>query len=223
ILTNLFNTARNIFTNIKNRVTSISNVARDNVVNGFKAMYDKGKSWIDKLKNFLGDSISGFKKVASELGKGVANGAIKGLNGMIKGINALSNKIMGKKLIKPEKIPPLSTGTGVQVDNNGLLKRSTKAVVNDKGPGNGKGPNGHKELIYRRGGKIEQPVGNNKKVSLRRGDGVINGAQSQSLIPHLSTGTVMDRLFGSGAKSSNKKPKDKKKWYEKTGDNIGKA
>lgn len=223
ILTNLFNTARNIFTNIKNRVTSIANVARDNVVNGFKAMYDKGKSWIDKLKNFLGDSISGFKKVATNLGKGVANGAIKGLNGMIKGINTLSNKIMGKKLIKPEKIPPLSTGTGVQVDNNGLLKRSTKAVVNDKGPGNGKGPNGHKELIYRRGGKIEQPVGNNKKVSLRRGDGVINGAQSQSLIPHLSTGTVMDRLFGSGAKSSNKKPKDKKKWYEKTGDNIGKA
>lgn len=222
ILTNLFNTARNIFTNIKNRVTSIANVARDNVVNGFKAMYDKGKSWIDKLKNFLGDSISGFKKVASDLGKGVANGAIKGLNGMIDGINALSNKVMNKKLIK-KKIPKLSTGTGVQVDNNGLLKRSTKAVVNDKGPGNGKGPNGHKELIYRRGGKIEQPVGNNKKVSLRRGDGVINGAQSQSLIPHLSTGTVMDRLFGSGAKSSNKKPKDKKKWYEKTGDNIGKA
>lgn len=222
ILTNLFNTARNIFTNIKNRVTSIANVARDNVVNGFKAMYDKGKSWIDKLKNFLGDSISGFKKVASDLGKGVANGAIKGLNGMIDGINALSNKVMNKKLIK-KKIPKLSTGTGVQVDNNGLLKRSTKAVVNDKGPGNGKGPNGHKELIYRRGGKIEQPVGNNKKVSLRRGDGVINGAQRQSLIPHLSTGTVMDRLFGSGAKSSNKKPKDKKKWYEKTGDNIGKA
>src|SRR5699024_9595989 len=222
ILTNLFNTARNIFTNIKNRVTSISNVARDNVVNGFKAMYDKVKSFIDKLKNFLGDSISGFKKVATNLGKGVANGAIKGLNGMIDGINALSNKVMNKKLIK-KKIPKLSTGTGVQVDNNGLLKRSTKAVVNDKGPGNGKGPNGHKELIYRRGGKIEQPLGNNKKVSLRRGDGVINGAQSQSLIPHLSTGTVMDRLFGSGAKSSNKKPKDKKKWYEKTGDNIGKA
>src|SRR5699024_2549510 len=33
----------------------------------------------------------------------------------------------------------------------------------------------------------------------------------------------MDRLFVTGAKSSNKKPKDKKKWYEKTGDNIGKA
>src|SRR5699024_3383513 len=156
------------------------------------------------------------------LGKGVANGAIKGLNGMIDGINGLSDKVMNKKLIK-KKIPELSTGTGVQVDNNGLLKRSTKAVVNDKGPGNVKGPNVHKELIYRRSGKIEQPIGNNKKVSLRRGDGVINGAQSQSLIPHLSTGTVMYRLFGSGAKSSNKKPKDKKKWYEKTGDNIGRS
>src|SRR5699024_24705 len=158
-------------------------------------------------KNFLGTSISGLKSVASELGKGVANGAMKGLNGMIKGINALSNKSMCKNLIKSEKIPPLSTGTDGQVDDNSHLKHINKAVVNDKGPGNGKGPNGNKELIYRRGGKIEQPVGNNKKVSLRRGDGVINGAQSQSLIPHLSTGTVMDRLFGSGAKSSNKKPK----------------
>ena len=134
------------WTDIKDRVVGIVTTLKDNAVNGFKAMYDKGKSWIDKLKNFLGDSISGFKKVASDLGKGVANGAIKGLNGMIDGINALSNKVMNKKLIK-KKIPKLSTGTGVQVDNNGLLKRSTKAVVNDKGPGNGKGPNGHKELI----------------------------------------------------------------------------
>ncbi|MGO1988470.1 phage tail tape measure protein, partial [Mammaliicoccus vitulinus] len=188
ILGKLFNSSKNIFTNIKNSVTNLARGARDNVVNGFKAMYDKGKSWISKLKNFLSDSISGFKSVAKKVGNGVANGAISGLNAMIDGINSLSNKIMSKKLIK-KKIPKLSTGTGIQTDSNGLLKRGTRAVVNDKGPGNAKGPNGHKELIYRRSGKVERPIGNNKKVTLRRGDGVLNGAQSQSLLPHLSTGT----------------------------------
>lgn len=212
------------WTDIKDRTVGIVTTTKDKVVNGFKAMYDKGKSWIDKLKNFLKDSVSGFKNIAKKVGNGVANGAISGLNAMIDGINSLSNKIMNKKLIK-KKIPKLSTGTGVQTDSNGLLTRSTKAIVNDKGPGNGTGPNGHKELIYRRSGKIERPIGNNKKVTLRRGDGVLNGAQSQSLLPHLSTGTVMDRLFGqgSGAKGDKKKPKDKKKWYEKAGENIGDA
>ncbi len=199
-LNRLFNSSKNIFTNIKNSVTNLAHGARDNVVNGFKAMYNKGKSWIDKLKNFLSGSISGFKKVAGNLGKGVANGAIKGMNAMIDGINSLSNKIMKKKLIK-NKIPKLSTGTGVQTDKNGLLKRGTKAIVNDRGPGNGTGPNGHKELIYRRSGKIERPIGNNKKVSLRRGDGVLNGAQSKSLLPHFAKGTgVPDWLVEQGGK-----------------------
>lgn len=227
ILGKLFNSSKNIFTNIKNSVTNLAHGARDNVVNGFKAMYNKGKSWISKLKNFLSDSISGFKSVAKKVGAGVANGAIKGLNAMLKGINTLSSKIMGKKLIKPEKISDvkLSTGTGIRTDSNGLLKHGTKAIVNDKGPGNAKGPNGHKELIYRRSGKIERPIGNNKKVTLRRGDGVLNGAQSQSLLPHLSTGTVMDKLFGqgSGAKGNKNKKKEKKDFWQATGDNIGKA
>lgn len=222
LVSKLKNSVVNYFKSIKENTIKITTSARDGVVKGFKAMYDKGKSWINKLKNFLKDSISGFKSIAKKVGYGVANGAIGGLNKMIDGINSLSDKIMSKKLIK-KKIPTLSTGTGVQTDGNGLLTRGTKAIVNDKGPGNGSGPNGHKELIYRRSGKIERPIGNNKKVNLRRGDGVINGAQSQSLLPHLSTGTVMDRLFGSGAKSSKKKPKDKKKWYEKAGENIGDA
>lgn len=200
ILGKLFNSSKNIFTNIKNSVTNLAHGARDNVVNGFKAMYNKGKSWISKLKNFLSDSVSGFKKVAGNLGKGVANGAIKGMNAMIDGINSLSNKIMKKKLIK-NKIPKLSTGTGVQTDKNGLLKRGTKAIVNDRGLGNGTGSNGHKELIYRRSGKIERPIGNNKKVSLKRGDGVLNGAQSKSLLPHFAKGTgVPDWLVEQGGK-----------------------
>nr|WP_275590519.1 peptidoglycan DD-metalloendopeptidase family protein [Mammaliicoccus sp. H-M33] len=222
----LYNTLRNIFTTLRKIITGIVKGLKDavtgnfrglkdnavklitqtknSIINGFKAMYNAGKSWINKLKNFLGDSISGFKSVAKKVGNGVANGAIGGLNAMIDGINTLSDKIMKKKLIK-KKIPKLSTGTAmspqVKTDSNGLLKQGTKAVVNDKGLGNAKGPNGHKELIYRKGGKLERPIGNNKKVRLRRGDGVLNGTQSKSLLPHFAKGSgVSDWLLEQGGK-----------------------
>lgn len=183
----LFESAKNIFTNIKNRVTSLAHGARDNVVNGFKAMYDKGKSWIDKLKNFLSGSVSGFKSIAKKVGAGVANGAIKGLNAMIKGINTLSDKIMNKKLIKNE-IPDvkLSTGTGgsnsVRTNSKGQLQEDTLAMVNDKGPGNGKGRNGHQELIRDKDGSLFAPKGRNVVLPLRKGMEVINGRNTQSMI-----------------------------------------
>lgn len=219
---NIFNTMKKVLSNItqslKNEVTgkwknlkeSVINLAigaKNGVVNGFKGMYNGAVSWLNKLKGFIKNAKDGFKKVASDLGKGVANGAISGLNAMIDGINALSDKIMKKKLIN-KKIPPLSTGTGaspgVQTDSQGRLKHSTKAVVNDKGIGNAKGPGGHKEIIQRRNGKMVQPKGRNKVVRLRRGDAVHNGMQSKALRPHLSTGT-------NPAKDLLKKKKDKHK------------
>lgn len=208
ITTKLKNAVVNGFKGIKNNAINLTKNARDGVVNGFKAMYNKGKSWIDKLKNFLKDSVSGFKSIAKKVGNGVANGAIGGLNAMIDGINSLSDKIMKKKLIK-KKIPTLSTGTGlspqVKTDGNGLLKRSTKAIVNDKGLGNARGANGHKELIYRKGGKIERPIGNNKKVSLKRGDGVINGSQAKPLLPHFAKGTNVAEELWNGVKDTTSK------------------
>ncbi|UEH02008.1 peptidoglycan DD-metalloendopeptidase family protein [Staphylococcus gallinarum] len=182
---------------IKKNVVNLANNAKDGVVKGFKAMYNKGKDWLNKLKEFIGNAKEGFKKVASKLGKSVANGAISGLNAMIDGINTLSDKIMNKKLIK-KKIPKLSTGTGanplVKTDSQGRLTRSTKAVVNDKGIGNARGPGGHKELIRRRNGRIQQLAGSNRRVTLHKGDAVYNGAQSKTLRAHLSTGTGIDLL-----------------------------
>lgn len=181
----LFNSARDIFTNIKNRVTSLAHGARDNVVKGFKAMYDRGKSWIDKLKNFLSGSVSGFKSIASKVGKGIANGAISGLNKMIDGVNWLSKKIMDKKLIK-DKITPLHTGTGesngVKTNSKGQLQEDTLAMVNDRGPGNGKGRNGHQELIRDKDGSLFAPKGRNVVLPLRKGMEVINGRNTQSMI-----------------------------------------
>lgn len=205
---------------IKKNVVNLANNAKDGVVKGFKAMYNKGKDWLNKLKEFIGNAKEGFKKVASKLGKSVANGAISGLNAMIDGINTLSDKIMNKKLIK-KKIPKLSTGTGanplVKTDSQGRLTRSTKAVVNDKGIGNARGPGGHKELIRRRNGRIQQLAGSNRRVTLRKGDMVYNGAQSKMLRPHLSTGTGgMFDILGGG-----KKPKKEK--HEKHNDVVTSA
>lgn len=197
-LSNITQSLKNAVTgkwkDLKKNVVDLATGAKDGVVNGFKAMYNKGVEWLDKLKGFIKNAKDGFKKVATDLGKGVANGAISGLNAMIDGINSLSDKIMSKKLIK-KQIPKLSTGTGanpgVSTDSQGRLTKSTKAIVNDKGIGNASGSKGHKELIYRRSGKIEQPRGNNKRVSLKRGDAVYNGMQSKALLPHLSTGTLL--------------------------------
>ncbi|MFQ3904435.1 M23 family metallopeptidase [Staphylococcus sp. 50Mo3-1] len=126
-----------------------------------------------------------------------------------------------EKLIA-KSIPPLSTGTGanpgVKTDSQGRLTKGTKAIINDKGIGNGKGPNGHKELIYRRSGKVEQPRGNNKKVSLRRGDGVINGAQSKAIRPHLASGTFKDDVLGLVGDGFNKVKDTGVKGYHKVKD-----
>lgn len=208
----LFESAKNIFTNIKNRVTSLAHGARDNVVNGFKAMYDKGKSWIDKLKNFLSDSVSGFKSIAKKVGAGVANGAIKGLNAMIKGINTLSDKIMNKKLIKNE-IPEvkLSTGTGgsnsVKTNAKGQLQEDTLAMVNDKGLGNGKGRNGHQELIRDKDGSLFAPKGRNVVLPLRKGMEVINGRNTQSMIEN---GNIAAFHNGTGDKPHKKHKSEKR-------------
>jgi tape measure domain-containing protein len=221
IINDLRNYVVNKWKNLKQSVVNLATGAKDGVVKGFKAMYDKGVEWLNKLKSFIKKAKDGFKKVATSLGKGVANGAISGLNAMIDGINSLSKKIMKKKLIK-KSIPKLSTGTdanpGVKTDSQGRLTKGTKAIVNDKGIGNAKGPNGHKELIYRRSGKIEQPRGNNKKVSLKRGDGVINGARSKSLMPHLSKGTIKDELFGAISGGANKVKDTASKGFHKAKD-----
>ncbi|MGE0993315.1 phage tail protein, partial [Bacillus sp. GMa5/2] len=186
IFKSLYNTAKNItqnlrdavvkkWRNLKKSVVDLATGAKDGVVKGFKAMYNKGKEWLEKLKEFIGNAKAGFKKVATNLGKSVANGAISGLNAMIDGINTLSDKIMNKKLIK-KKIPKLSTGTGanpnVRTDAQGRLKHSTKAVINDRGIGNARGPGGHKEIIRRRNGKLQQLAGRNRRVNSRRGDAV---------------------------------------------------
>ncbi|WP_239724563.1 tape measure protein [Mammaliicoccus sp. A-M4] len=78
IVNGLKNAVTGNFKALKDNAINLITKTKDGIVNGFKGMFNAGKSWIGKLKDFIGDSVSGFKKVASKVGKGVANGAISG-------------------------------------------------------------------------------------------------------------------------------------------------
>ena len=91
---------------------------------------------------------------------------------------------VGGKLGVDSKIPKLSTGTESthtqSFITNGAINRPTLATVNDKGKGNGKGRNGHQELIQRKNGSLFAPRGRDVVVPLSKGDKVINGKTTQN-------------------------------------------
>lgn len=199
-ITGLKNGLIDRFTSIKKNLTNLVEGARSAVTGKFKNMHDKATEWIGKIKSFMSKAKDGFKKTALSLGKAAANGAINGLNLMIGGINKISKAITDKNLIK--EIKPLHTGT------NGPISSPTTAIVNDKGVGNGTGPNGHQELIAKKDGSIHAPVGKNVLIGLEKGDSVINGRHTQD-------------LMNSGIVPKFKKGKNSKNAYEQLKSGIG--
>lgn len=180
---------------IWNKVTDVATSLKDKVTGTFGKMRDVLEDIIGKIKGFIDDMVDKVKK---------------GLNKLIGGVNTVGNKLgMGKEMIKPIK---LSTGTesthSQNFVSNGAINQPTMAVVNDKGPGNGSGANGHQELIQRKNGSLHAPQGRNTLVGLDKGDKVINGRNTQSLmssgaIPKFSRGTS-DLLAGLGFKKNKK-------------------
>ncbi|MDK9843603.1 phage tail tape measure protein [Staphylococcus equorum] len=180
---------------IWNKVTDVATSLKDKVTGTFGKMRDVLEDIIGKIKGFIDDMVDKVKK---------------GLNKLIGGVNTVGEKLgMGKEMIKPIK---LSTGTesthSQNFVSNGAISKPTMAVVNDKGPGNGSGANGHQELIQRKNGSLHAPQGRNTLVGLDKGDKVINGRNTQSLmssgaIPKFSRGTS-DLLAGLGFKKNKK-------------------
>ncbi|WP_426443923.1 phage tail tape measure protein [Staphylococcus xylosus] len=202
----LRNSIKNIIGKVKNnlydtwdkiwdKVTGVATSLKDKVTGTFGKMRDVLEDIIGKIKGFIDDMVDKVKK---------------GLNKLIGGVNAVGDKLgMGKEMIKPIK---LSTGTesthSQNFVSNGAISKPTMAVVNDKGPGNGSGLNGHQELIQRKNGSLYAPQGRNTLVGLDKGDKVINGRNTQSLmssgaIPKFSRGTS-DLLAGLGFKKNKK-------------------
>ena len=198
----IWNKVRNGWNAIKKHTVNMVTGAKNAVVDKFKGMYHGAKSWIDRIGSYIDNAKKWMKGKAVSLGKSVANGAISGLNKMIGGINKISKAITSKKLM--HEIKPLHTGTrkGAPKSNSkGQLRKPTTAIVNDKGQGNGKGPNGHQEIIQKSNGQMFAPKGKNVIVGLEKGDTVHSGKdtqvmQSQGIIPQFSKGTKKKKKYG---------------------------
>ena len=198
----IWNKVKNGWNSIKKHTVDMVTQAKNAVVDKFKGMYNGAKKWINNIGSYIDDAKKWMKDKAVSLGKNVANGAISGLNKMIGGINKISKAITSKKLM--DEIPELSTGTSKgkpKSNSKGQLKQPTTAVVNDKGRGNGRGPNGHQEIIQKSNGQMFAPKGKNVVVGLEKGDIVHSGQdtqamQSQGIIPHFRKGTKKKKKNG---------------------------
>ncbi|AHG23937.1 tail length tape-measure protein [Staphylococcus phage vB_SepS_SEP9] len=211
----IFGSMRNTISKIMNRIKSImSNIWRSIKRNSIDLMTGM---W-NRIKSVFNNMVDGVKSFGSSVKKHIGDmvgGVKKGLNGLIKGVNWV-----GGKLGIDKKIPTLSTGTeSTHTQNfvrNGAISTPTLATVNDKGPGNGTGRNGHQELIQRKNGSLFAPQGKDVVVPLNKGDKVINGKttqkmRKQGLIPKFSRGTDEGDLVRRSMLKDAKKAKRKQK------------
>lgn len=199
----LSNGVRNIFYKLYNYTINIFKNLRKNVVNNWKFMQGS----VVKIASFLSKSVrrifnnmaNGLKsiigRIKSHIG-GMVSAIKRGLNGLIKGLNRV-----GSKLSLP-KIPTLSTGTQrinrhIKTTHDGRLKHGTMAIVGDKGPGNGRGIDGRRELIQYPNGRTALTPAKDTTTWLPKGSRVISGSMRQQyeeaegagMYPRFSVGT----------------------------------
>lgn len=191
--TALWNGTKSIFSRVKNFMTNIWTKIKSSVVNIVKSLWSKVRGTFNNMNNGLKNIIG---KIKNHIG-GMVSAIKKGLNGLIKGLNWV-----GSKLSLP-KIPELSTGTQrinrhITTTSDGRLKQGTMAVVGDKGPGNGRGIDGRRELIQYPNGRTALTPAKDTTTFLPRGSRVISGgmrqkyeeAEGAGMSPRFSTGTL---------------------------------
>lgn len=215
----------NVWRNIKNATVRYAKSLWTGVRNTFNSLYRGTRNIFNRVKSFMSNTWRSIKNTTVNMAKGLWNsvrrtfnnmaGGLKNIIGRIKGhitgmvsavkksLNSLIGAVnwVGGKLGIDKKIPKLSTGTESthtqSFITNGSINKPTLATVNDKGRGNGKGRNGHQELIQRKNGSLFAPQGRDVVVPLSKGDKVINGKttqklQTQGLVPKFSIGTNGD-------------------------------
>ncbi|EHC9951732.1 phage tail tape measure protein [Staphylococcus pseudintermedius] len=206
IFNNLFNGSRSIFNRVKSFMVNIWQSIRLSVTGIASSLWNTVRRTFNNMANGL-KSIIG--RIKSHIG-GMVSAIKRGLNGLIKGLNWV-----GSKLSLP-KIPTLSTGTQrinrrIKTTHDGRLKHGTMAVVGDKGPGNGRGIDGRRELIQYPNGRTALTPAKDTTTWLPKGSRVISGSMRQQMLstgtlPHFSIGTwfgnaknwVGDKLKGAG-------------------------
>lgn len=109
-------------------------------------------------------------------------GTIRQINRGIRGIDAVLKQFGGNSSV----INPVHFAKGT--DANGRLTHDTLAVVNDAQAGP------RQEAVVTDQNDIIIPHGNNRRMLLRKGWGVLNGTQTQSLsLPHFANGTGISK------------------------------
>ncbi|WQK61451.1 phage tail tape measure protein [Mammaliicoccus sciuri] len=172
-----------IWRGIKDKTTGMAKSIKDSVLKSFTTMRDRLKGVIGKIKDHIGGMVKGVKN---------------GLNKLIDGVNAVATKI-GMDKFKHIK---LSTGTvkhnHALSDSQGRLKQHTRAIVGDKGPGNGPGGFRH-EMIEYPNGRLAMTPKTDTEVILPKGSRVHNGTATYNYLntPQFSTGTLPRFSLGS--------------------------
>ncbi|WP_239733702.1 phage tail tape measure protein [Mammaliicoccus sp. M-M49] len=172
-----------IWQGIRSKTTGIATNIKNSVLKSFTVMRDRLKGIIGKIKGHIGGMVKGVKS---------------GLNKLIDGVNAVATKI-GMDKFKHIK---LSTGTvrhnHALSDSKGRLKQATRAIVGDKGPGNGPGGFRH-EIIEYPNGRLAMTPKRDTEVVLPKGSIVHNGAATYNYLntPQFSTGTLPRFSIGS--------------------------
>lgn len=210
----LWNGTRSTFTKVKSFMTDKWQSIKRSVTGIASALWRSVRNTFNNMKNGLANIIG---KIKNHIG-GMVSAIKKGLNGLIDGLNWV-----GSKLSLP-KIPKLSTGTQrinrhIRTTSDGRLKHGTMAVVGDKGPGNGRGIDGRRELIQYPNGRTALTPAKDTTTFLPKGSRVISGGMRQSLeeaegagmYPRFSVGTwfgnakdwIGDKMQGVGRALGN--------------------
>lgn len=186
----LWSGTKNIFNRVKSSVLNIWNSIKQSVTNIVSKLWGSVKRIFNNMKDGLSNIIG---KIKSHIG-GMVDKIKSGLNSLIKGLNWV-----GSKLNLP-KIPTLSTGTvhnqqinrNVKTTSDGRMKQDTMAIVGDRGPGNGKGRDGRRELIQYPNGRTAITPAKDTPTIIPKGGRVISGGVRQKMtseLPRFSTGT----------------------------------
>ena len=172
----------------------------DNMVEGAKALPGRiGEA----IKNMAHKAVEGITSLGKSMGdklESVVNGVIGGLNKVLSAIGVdeigtISINTGGGAATTGAAglLRRFSTGT-----QNGTIAENMLGMVNDRGPGNGRG--GATQELIQRDGQLFAPRGKNAIVPLKKGDRIFNGAETQSL---MSSGIIPSFSQGTGAEGGN--------------------
>ena len=222
--TNITNKARDIKNGVTNRFTEM----KDNAIRGVQTLYDRTSGLFDKVKTYASNTfdnmVKGAKELPGRIGSAIKNMAHKAVDGItslgrsmgskmesvVNGVIGGLNKVLKAIGVKEIGTISISTGGGTVTGvasavrrfstgtRNGAIANDMLGMVNDRGPGNGRG--GATQELIQRNGQLFAPRGKNAIVPLKKGDRIFNGAETQSL---MSSGVIPRFSQGTGAEGGN--------------------